>query len=204
MSTTLRERRSATPGRGSITCHTCISNGVICDGQRPRCGTCISKGIDCGGSAMPLSWDSRRIWLGQSSQVDISRDDHDTRAVLGSNPRSRIPRERGGYIFRFFDPGARASKRRRTGPSFVNNSDVIRPDSSPNTPISLVSSTQDPIHLQPASVIEMAKDHQEIESEIYDVTHTASETSATHAIPNPISTPVMDNASIWPGNFSRT
>ncbi|PIG88567.1 hypothetical protein AARAC_000990 [Aspergillus arachidicola] len=49
-------------------CHTCASNGQVCDRRRPQCTTCLEQGRKCGGFTLPLSWDNSRIWLGKPAQ----------------------------------------------------------------------------------------------------------------------------------------
>lgn len=108
-------------------CHTCASNGQVCDRRRPQCSTCLSQGRTCGGFATPLCWDSKRIWINNmaandppadrapatTARVNATRaransDKSNTTATAASSAKCSSSRR-----IRFVPGGLRGRKRRR-------------------------------------------------------------------------------------------
>ncbi|RDW86608.1 uncharacterized protein DSM5745_03250 [Aspergillus mulundensis] len=85
-------------------CHTCAATGNQCDRRRPQCSTCLALGRRCGGFAMPLSWDSRRMWTENPSTAAEGVPDSAIMPAAGTVP------PRG---FRFVRTGSRLRKRRK-------------------------------------------------------------------------------------------
>lgn len=101
-------------------CHTCASSGEQCDRRRPQCSMCLGRGRRCGGFAMPLSWDSRRMWTETPSAAHdtsdnaCARNNVTTALEKSSDTTASIVSPAQPRRFRFVRAGSKLRKRRKT------------------------------------------------------------------------------------------
>lgn len=95
-------------------CHTCASTAEQCDRRRPRCSTCLSHGRKCGGFATPLSWDPRRMWIDNPSNMKNSSTSVLNRDV-SNRPEQGPDRPAPPRRFRFIKGASKPRKQRKAG-----------------------------------------------------------------------------------------